>query len=84
MSSVLSPLPHFSGAATGLACACSGPAGAPNSAVMAKRVGATSLSELSSTNSKKQAFARVVSELLDREEILQTEPGVYELKIDLP
>jgi KaiC/GvpD/RAD55 family RecA-like ATPase len=42
------------------------------------------MSELSSTNSKKQAFARVVSELLDREEILQTEPGVYELKIDLP
>ena len=41
------------------------------------------MSELSSTNSKKQAFARVVSELLDREEILQTEPGVYELKIDL-
>jgi hypothetical protein len=39
------------------------------------------LSELESTNSKKQAFARAVVELLERGEMVEEEPGIYELGI---
>ena len=39
------------------------------------------LSELESTNSKKQAFTRAVVELLERGEMVEEEPGIYELGI---
>jgi hypothetical protein len=36
---------------------------------------------LESTNSKKQAFTRAVVELLERGEMVEEEPGIYELGI---
>ena len=39
------------------------------------------LSELESMNSKKQAFSRAVVELLERGEMVEEEPGIYELGI---
>ena len=39
------------------------------------------LSELESANSKKQAFSRAVVELLERGEMVEEQPGIYELGI---